>query len=108
MGVHFFEGSLLATAKRSYSRHSGVVRPQEIRMAYILSKERDGSVAKMKRNWDRYVAYLRKNERRFPAGAYSLATSDWYFGASDHRAPHDAWLEEVTISEPSSGGRNEI
>lgn len=77
-------------------------------MAYILRKERDGSVAKAKRNWERYVAYLHKNERRFPPGAYALATSDWYFGASDHRAPHDAWLEEVTISEPSAGKRHEI
>lgn len=77
-------------------------------MAYILSKERDGSVSKAKRNWERYVAYLHKNEQRFPRGAYSLATSDWYFGADDHRAPHDAWLEEVAVSEPSTGKRHEM
>jgi hypothetical protein len=77
-------------------------------MAYILSKERDGSVEEARRNWERYVAYLRKNEAGFPPGAYSLATSDWYFGATDHRAPHDAWLEEVVIAEPASGERHEV
>jgi hypothetical protein len=77
-------------------------------MTYILSKERDGSVEQAKRNWERYIAYLRENENRFPPGAYSLATSDWYFGASDHRAPHDAWLEEIVITEPSSGERHEV
>jgi hypothetical protein len=77
-------------------------------MAYILSKERDGSVTEMKRSWERYMSYLHNNEQRFPPGAYSLATSDWYFGASDHRAPHDAWLEEVVIAEPSSGERHEV
>ena len=77
-------------------------------MAYILSKERDGSIEKMKRNWERYIVYLRKNEQRFPPGAFSLATSDWYFGASDHRVPHDAWLEKIVISEPSSGERHEL
>ncbi|WP_162601462.1 hypothetical protein [Occallatibacter savannae] len=31
------------------------------------------------------------------------ATSDWYTSPSDHRCPHDAWVEAVTISERASG-----
>ena len=33
--------------------------------------------------------------------------SNWYAAPEDHRCPHDAWVEAVTISEPSSGGRHE-
>jgi hypothetical protein len=76
-------------------------------MAYILSAQRDPGPPASVDSWNRYQAYLRENEARFPPGAYALATSDWYFGFSDHRAPHDAWLESATFSEPSQGERNE-
>jgi hypothetical protein len=32
---------------------------------------------------------------------------DWYKYPPDHRCPHDAWVESVTVSEPSSGERHE-
>jgi len=33
--------------------------------------------------------------------------SGWYALPEDHRCPHDAWVEAVTISETASGDRNE-
>lgn len=39
---------------------------------------------------------------RFPASALALATSDWYFGFADPRAPHDAHLQSITVSEAQS------
>jgi len=33
--------------------------------------------------------------------------SDWYALPEDHRCPHDAWVEAVTISETASGIRHE-
>jgi len=33
--------------------------------------------------------------------------SDWYVSPEDHRCPHDAWVEAVTISEPASGERHQ-
>ena len=54
-----------------------------------------------------YESYLRSRQANFPSSAYALATSDWYFGNSDHRAPHDAWLETVEFKELSSGQRHE-
>lgn len=41
---------------------------------------------------------------------YSLrecAASDWYKFPEDHRSPHDAWVESITISEPYSGDRHQ-
>jgi hypothetical protein len=32
---------------------------------------------------------------------------DWYKFPSDHRCPHDAWVESITISESSSGDRQQ-
>ena len=32
---------------------------------------------------------------------------DWYKFPENHRSPHDAWVESITISEPSSGERHQ-
>lgn len=74
-------------------------------MTYILGAQRDGDFSD--RPWNEYQKYLRENEKAFPPGAYALATSDWYFGFSDHRAPHDAWLEEFRLEEIGRGERGE-
>ena len=54
-----------------------------------------------------YEKYLQSHRADFPPSAYALATSDWYFGNSDHRAPHDTWLETAEFREPTSGQRRE-
>ena len=54
------------------------------------------------------LAYLESVRGSMPESAFALASSDWYFSFTDHRCPHDAWLESVTISEPSSGDRHEV
>jgi hypothetical protein len=78
-------------------------------MAYILSAQRDqDNMQEARRLWNAYEQYLKSNEAKFPQGAYRLATSDWYFGFEDHRAPHDAWLQEVRFEEPAKGERSEI
>jgi hypothetical protein len=72
-------------------------------VAFILTdqlhEEATGDTA-----FERYQAYLRDAHDQFPVGAYALATSEWYFNSSDHRAPHDAWLESVRICEHASAG----
>lgn len=75
-------------------------------MAYILSveRERDGC----EEVWRNYQRYLLAHRHRFPPGAFALATSDWYYGFSDHRAPHDAWLVSAEFEEPSAGERSEV
>ena len=37
-----------------------------------------------------------------------FASSDWYSDPTDHRCPHDAWLESFEIREPSTGSRSEL
>jgi hypothetical protein len=34
-------------------------------------------------------------------------SSGWYTSPSDHRCPHDAWIEAVNVCEPASGERQE-
>ena len=36
-----------------------------------------------------------------------FARSDWYSDRSDHRCPHDAWLESFEIAELADGQRKE-
>jgi hypothetical protein len=56
----------------------------------------------------RYRDYVESVRNTFPPSAYVLATSEWYFNPEDHRSPHDAWLETLHLTEPSSGERQEI
>jgi hypothetical protein len=37
-----------------------------------------------------------------------FVTSEWYPDPSDHRCPHDAWLETMEIRELAEGERGEI
>lgn len=78
-------------------------------MAFLLSTDgRDASHIACGEAFENYARYLEANRDRFPPGAFDLATSDWYFNPGDHRCPHDAWLESVTILESASGERQEI
>ena len=75
---------------------------------FILSAERDVPGFEAEKCFGRYADYLERNRAAFPPGAHALATSGWFHGFTDHRAPHDAWLEAVTIEEPASGPRQEV
>lgn len=61
----------------------------------------------MRAHFERYRDYLQQHRASFPPGALSLATAPWYFDFDDHRCPHDAWLQKVSLSEPASGERQE-
>lgn len=74
-------------------------------MAYILSEERDSD--RCDHLWDQYRRQILAHRDHFPPGAFALATSDWYYGFSDHRAPHDAWLVSSAFEEAASGDRSE-
>jgi hypothetical protein len=72
---------------------------------FILSEQRISDVAGAFRKYSEFVDL---NKERFPQSVFELASSEWYFNPSDHRCPHDAWLESLTIEEPSTGDRHEI
>lgn len=54
-----------------------------------------------------YREYLRSVKERLPASAFEFATAAWHYDYSDHRSPHDSWVESLTIDEPARGGRLE-
>src|SRR4030095_13252194 len=75
-------------------------------MAFVLSA--DGRNEDVVGAFRRYRDYLASVGASFPPSSYALATSDWYFDPGDRRCPHDAWLESLSLAEPSKGDRNEI
>jgi len=72
-------------------------------MSFILARERDSECIEAFR---RYREYLSENSTHFPKSAFDLATAEWYFYPHDHRCPHDAWMESISIIETGSGDRN--
>jgi hypothetical protein len=75
-------------------------------VTYLLSA--DGRNDDVLGAFARYRDHLASSRDSFPPSAYALATSDWYFNPSDHRCPHDAWLESLSMTEPASGTTREI
>jgi hypothetical protein len=57
--------------------------------------------------WDRYNSYLAGIGERLPVAAREFAEAPWHYDPKDHRCPHDAWVENVLISEPAQGTRRE-
>jgi hypothetical protein len=54
-------------------------------MTYILSAQRNqDDPAEADRLWQEYTRYLRDKKATLPPGAFELATSDWYYGFTDH------------------------
>ena len=75
-------------------------------MAFILAA--DGRDADIPGSFRRYKDYLQSLRDVFPSLAFALATSDWYFNFTDHRCPHDAWLETLSLYElPAGDGSRE-
>jgi hypothetical protein len=75
-------------------------------MTFLFTEDgRDDDVV---RAFRRYREYVESAKDSFPPSAYALAISEWHFNPEDHRCPHDAWLESLHLSEPSSGERHEI
>ena len=52
-----------------------------------------------------YREYLRSVKEHLPLSAFEFATAMWHYDYSDHRCPHDSWVESLTIEEPARGGR---
>ncbi len=75
-------------------------------MAFVLLAD-IGSEDDLPLRYKRYFEYLKTIQDKFPEGAYRLATAQWYYEVTDHRSPHDAWLESVLIRENSTGDRNQ-
>jgi hypothetical protein len=76
-------------------------------MVYVLSAQLyDDAIGNTA--FENYRAYLDGPGRNLPSGARELAISDWYFNSNDHRAPHDAWLESVDITEEAGEDGREV
>lgn len=77
-------------------------------MAYILAKDRlQNSNEEWQSCWSAYCTYLESVKDLLPRSAFEFASASWHYDFSDHRSPHDAWLEEVVIRASASGERKE-
>ena len=82
-------------------------------MTYILSKDlphKESNIyeQRLQEQWRAYERRLQKIKKRLPPSVQEYALADWHYNFSDHRCPHDAWLEYVTIRELTDGESRKI
>lgn len=58
-----------------------------------------GSERRTEREYESYIRYLNDNRHLFPTEAFDFAAAEWHYDASDHRCPHDSWVESLEIVE---------
>ena len=75
-------------------------------MSFILSPDRRSGPATVQA-FAAYRAYLASVRDQLPAGVAAIALTDWYYNPTDHRCPHDAWLESMSVLETGQGARRE-
>jgi hypothetical protein len=73
-------------------------------MAFFLSKDLPHNESllydkKRKEAWKHYQHYLQAYKSKLPASTKEFALAQWHYNHEDHRCPHDAWLENVSIRE---------
>lgn len=77
-------------------------------MTFILNSDRpENSFEQWTDGWKAYCDYLETVKDRLPRSPYEFATADWHYNFSDHKSPHDSWLEQLTISERATGERKQ-
>jgi hypothetical protein len=73
-------------------------------MAYILPSDLPDPQSRLftkksKEAWKQYRSHLLTWQKRLPPKALAFALADWHYDHSDHRCPHDSWLEDLRIEE---------
>lgn len=58
--------------------------------------------------WDKYFEYLELNKGKFSEDLYSYASDFKRYSLSDRESLHDAWLEELLISELDIEGNRHL
>jgi hypothetical protein len=77
-------------------------------VAFLIDMPGEVTMAESAARWKAYREYLDHAAKRMPREAWEFASAEWHYDFNDPRCPHDAWVESVTILEPSSGDRHEI
>lgn len=66
-------------------------------MKYLVFPSSDPQTASAV--WRSYREHVARIEPRLPSRVRSFASQEWYYDPNDHRCPHDAWLESLTVSD---------
>ena len=73
-------------------------------MKFFANASRALEISNLLEQSKNYREYLQSVKDRLPASAFEFATAAWHYDYSDHRCPHDSWVESLTIDEPARGG----
>jgi hypothetical protein len=74
-------------------------------VSFIVELPEDCSPDEQRDAFRAYEEYLRSLRGIMPNSALDFAQAVWHYDPSDHRCPHDAWVEQVTLRETGAGER---
>ena len=75
-------------------------------MSFLVGATHDDS--RSDKSYQAYVTYLSSIRDRLPQTVYEFAIADWHYDFTNPKCPHDAWVQEIKISEVAGGERHEI
>lgn len=65
----------------------------------FLNYDSNTELSVIKKIFADYRQYLLDNKTSFPPDAFDFAFSDWHYNFSDHRCPHDSWVNSLQVLE---------
>lgn len=77
-------------------------------MTFMIDHPETSTVEEVMTREGAYRRYLQEHRGMFRSSAYEFATAEWHYDPTDHRCPHDAWVEEVSIVESGTGARGAV
>jgi hypothetical protein len=79
-----------------------VKQPESITSADITSPDHSRYAAHLqwlKSEFEAYMAYLTAIRHRLPSSVYDFAVADWHYDFTMPQCPHDAWVQDIHITE---------
>jgi len=76
-------------------------------MSFLVDEWLITDIQKLEERRRAYKSYLQSVQNSLPPRVFEFAAAPWHYDHTDHRCPHDGWLESLTIREIAEGDRRQ-
>jgi hypothetical protein len=77
-------------------------------VSFLIDEWPITDVQKLEERRRAYKSYLQSVQNSLPPHVFEFAAAPWHYDHTDHRCPHDGWLESLTVRENAEGDRRQL